>query len=92
MIIFFRKQFLNNTLNSQSKTHGTLSIFLAMFYNFTNYIETDFCFEALLKESKKNYKYTKIFMYFLISDTHILDCFSETSSGHFGKHQKQNTG
>lgn len=66
--------------------------FVAMFYNFTNYIETDFCFEALLKESKKNYKYTKIFIYFLISDTHILDCFSETSSGHFGKHQKQNTG
>lgn len=55
-------------------------------------METDFCFEALLKESKKNYKYTKIFIYFLISDTHILDCFSETSSGHFGKHQKQNTG
>ena len=38
--------------------------FVAMFYNFTNYIETDFCFEALLKESKKNYKYTKIFIYF----------------------------
>lgn len=64
--------------------------FVAMFYNFTNYIETDFCFEALLKESKKNYKYTKIFIYFF--DTHVLDCFSETSSGHFGKHQKQNTG